>query len=376
MIYLDNSATTNPKPLSVISSASFALKNFSYNSGRGGYKQSVNTSEQIYAVREKASALLGYDAQNIIFTQNCTTALNMAVKGLVKNGDHILISNLEHNAVSRPVDTLAKRGIITYNIFEYDYDEDVLIHNIISQIKPNTKLIVCTHASNVFGCAFPIKRIAEIAKQKGICFVVDAAQGAGILEMNYADAGVDICCVAGHKGLYGPMATGIMAMRDGLKLDTIIEGGTGSSSLNLEQPDFNPDRFEAGSLNNSGIIGLGAGIDFVSRKGIKNIHKHEIGIVAYIYDCLKKNPNAVLYTPSPTSFKSAPIISFNYKDYSSEKTANLLAARGIATRAGLHCAPLAHKAFGTEKRGTVRISPSVFTTQNDCEIFLNTLKKL
>lgn len=376
MIYFDNSATTNPKPLSVISAASFALKNFSYNSGRGGYKQSVNTSEKIYSVREKASRLLGYDTQNIIFTQNCTSALNMAIKGLVKKGDHILISNLEHNAVSRPVDALAKRGIITYNIFEYDYDEDVLMNNIISQIRPNTRIIVCTHASNVFGCAFPIDRIGRLAKENGICFVVDAAQGAGILEVNYAEAGVDICCVAGHKGLYGPMATGIMAMAEGLTLDTIIEGGTGSSSLNLSQPDFNPDRFEAGSLNNSGIIGLGAGIDFVARKGIKNIHKHEMSIVKGIYEGLKKNPNAVLYTPSPSSFRSAPIVSFNYKDYSSEKTANLLASRGIATRAGLHCAPLAHKAFGTAERGTVRISPSVFTTQNDCEIFLNTLKKL
>lgn len=376
MIYFDNSATTNPKPLSVISAASFALKNFSYNSGRGGYKQSVNTSEKIYSVREKASRLLGYDTQNVIFTQNCTAALNMAIKGLVKKGDHILISNLEHNAVSRPVDALAKRGIITYNIFEYDYDEDVLIANIVSQIKPNTRIIVCTQASNVFGCVFPIERIGRIAKENGICFVVDAAQGAGVLELDYAQSGVDICCVAGHKGLYGPMATGIMAMAEGLTLDTIIEGGTGSSSLNLSQPDFNPDRFEAGSLNNSGIIGLGAGIDFVTRKGIKNIHKHEMNIVKGIYEGLRKNPNAVLYTPSPSSFRSAPIISFNYKDYSSEKTANLLASRGIATRAGLHCAPLAHKASGTAERGTVRISPSVFTTQNDCEIFLNTLKKL
>lgn len=376
MIYFDNSATTNPKPLSVISSASLALKSFSYNSGRGGYRQSVNTSEKIYSVREKASSLLGFDPQNIIFTQNCTMALNMAIKGVVKKGDHILISNLEHNAVSRPVDTLAKKGIITYNIFEYDYDENVVIDNIVSQIRPNTKLIVCTQASNVFGCVLPIERIGEIARKNGIVLIVDAAQGAGVLEMDYAKAGVDICCVAGHKGLYGPMATGIMAVAEGLELDTLIEGGTGSSSLELSQPDFNPDRFEAGSLDNSNIIGLGAGIDFVNRKGVSNIYKHELRIVNSIYEGLSRNTNALLYTPSPNSFKTAPIISFNYKDYSSEKTANLLAARGIATRAGLHCAPLAHRAFGTENRGTVRISPSAFTTQNDCEIFLNTLKKL
>lgn len=376
MIYLDNSATTNPKPLSVINAGTFALKKFSFNSGRGGYKQSVNTAEKIFNVREKAEELTGYPAQNIVFTQNCTSALNMAIKGIAKKGDHILISNLEHNAVSRPVDTMAKRGYITYDIFKYSYDDDEILNNIRSLIKPNTKLIVCTQASNVFGCAFPIAKIGSFAKEKGIFFIVDGAQGAGIFSIKPKDCDVSVYCVAGHKGLYGPMSTGFMAIDDGIDIDTIIEGGTGSSSLMLSQPDFLPDRFESGSLNNSGIIGLGAGIDFVKSKGIDNIYNHELALVDYVYKELEKNPNITLYTPTPQKGKSAPIFSFNCKDYSSEKTAALLAEKGIALRAGMHCAPLAHEAFNTQSRGTVRFSPSAFTTRRECEIFLNYVKKL
>lgn len=172
------------------------------------------------------------------------------------------------------------------------------------------------------------------------------------------------------------MGTGFMAVGENIAIETIIEGGTGSSSLNLNQPDFLPDRFESGTLNNSGIIGLGAGIDFVMKKGIKNIYHKELTHIQHLYNELKNDDNVVLYTPYPEKNIFVPILSFNYKDYPSEKTANLLAEKGIALRAGLHCAPLAHKYYGTDERGTVRISPSVFTTDKECEIFLNTLKKL
>lgn len=376
MIYLDNSATTNPKPLNVVNAVNLAMKSYSFNSGRGGYTQSVLAAEKIFTVREKAAALTGYQPQNIIFTQNCTLALNMAIKGLVKKGDHILISNLEHNAVSRPVDALARRGYITYSVFGFDYDDEVLLQNIRSLIRQNTSLIVCTQASNVFGCAFPVEKISALARENGINFVVDGAQGAGLFELNCQQAGITAYCVAGHKGLYGPMSTGFVALDDEVVPETIIEGGTGSSSMMLEQPDFLPDRLESGTLNNSGVIGLGAGIDFVRQKGIAKIYNHELRLVRFVYSELEKNSDAVLYTPVPESGSFAPILSFNYKDYQSEKTAALLAERGIAVRAGLHCAPLAHRAFHTQDRGTVRFSPSAFTTLKDCEIFLNSLKKL
>lgn len=376
MIYLDNSATTNPKPFSVINAGVNALKNFSFNSGRGGYKQSVNTASKIFEVREKAAELTGYMPQNIVFTQNCTVALNTAIKGIAEKGSHILISDLEHNAVARPVQALADKGCITYDIFKFSYDDDEIINNIKSKIKPNTTLIVCTQASNVFGCAFPIAKIGKFAKENGIYFIVDGAQGAGIFSVKPKACDASVYCVAGHKGLYGPMATGFMAVDDGVFMDTVIEGGTGSASLMLTQPDFLPDRFESGSLNNSGILGLGAGIDFVNSKGIDNIYRHELALADYVYKEMEKNPDIVLYTPPPEKIKSVPIFSFNYKDYSSEKTAMLLADKGIAMRAGLHCAPLAHRKFKTESRGTVRFSPSAFTKKYECEIFLNYLKKL
>lgn len=376
MIYLDNSATTNPKPINVQNAVFAAMKKYSFNSGRGGYNQSVVTSQKLFEVREKVSSLISFPAENIAFTQSCTLALNMAIKGSVKRGSHVIISSLEHNAVSRPVEALAKRGIITYDIAPYSDDTEQLLSNFKRLIKQNTSLIVCTGASNVFGCAFPLNELGSLCKSYGIRFIADTAQILGVFDISKAANQIDVICAPGHKGLYGPMGTGIMALNDGVELDTVIEGGTGSSSLNLDQPDFLPDRFESGTLNNSGIIGLGSGVDFVKRKGTDNIYNHELKLIQFIYAQLNNNPDAVLYTPYPEKNKTAPILSFNYKDYPSEKTANLLADKGVAVRAGLHCAPLAHKFFDTADRGTVRISPSVFTSMYDCEVFLNTLKKL
>lgn len=374
MIYLDNSATTNPKPNNVIYAADKAMKNYSFNSGRGGYNRSIITAEKIYNVREKLSSILPYQSQNIAFTQNCTSALNMAIKGSVKKGDHIIISCLEHNAVSRPVNALASKGIITYDVAKISYDDDETISNIKALIKDNTSLIVCMHSSNVFGVVLPVLKIGELCREQGIRLIVDAAQTVGVLDVKNINA--DILCAPGHKGLYGPMGTGFISVGESTNLDTIIEGGTGSLSMSLNQPDVLPDRLESGTLNNSGIIGLGAGVDFVKSKGIGNIYNHELSLIQMIYSELNRLDNVILYTPFPQKDKFAPIISFNFSDYPSEKTASLLADRGIAVRAGLHCAPLAHKFYNTVDRGTVRISPSVFTTARECEIFINTLKKL
>ena len=232
------------------------------------------------------------------------------------------------------------------------------------------------HASNVFGCVFPIREIGKLAHDNGIIFVVDAAQSAGVLDIDAKRDNIDILCAPGHKGLYAPMGTGFITLGDNIKLDTIIEGGTGSESMNLAQPDNMPERLESGTLNNVGISGLLAGTRFVNAKGISNIYKHENRLMQYVYKELSKNQNVTLYTPSFNDFLLAPILSFNYKDYPSEKTASLLAEKNIATRAGFHCSKLAHTAFGTQNRGTVRISPSVFTKYSECENFINILKKL
>ena len=317
-----------------------------------------------------------FEPQNVAFTLNCTMALNMAIKGSVKKGDHIIISSLEHNAVWRVVNHLENNGIASFDIADFSFDEEETVSNFERLIKPNTSLIVCMAASNVFGVAFPVKKIGEMAKSHGIRFIVDAAQAAGVIPIDAEECNIDILCAPGHKCLFGNMGTGFLAVQNDIYLDTIIDGGTGSESINPNQPDFLPDRLEAGTLNNSGILSLGAGIDFIHSKGMDNIYNHELKITNCLYNSLSKNDNVTLYCPKPEKYKSAPIISFNYKDYPSEKTASLLAKNNIAVRSGLHCSPLAHKFFDTIDRGTVRLCPSVFTTVRDCEIFFNRLKKM
>lgn len=376
MIYLDNGATSYPKPQYVLSNTVNALKNYSFNSGRGGYSASVNTAEKIYSVREKIGSMFKFEPQNVAFTMNCTQALNMAIKGSVKRGDHIIISSLEHNAVWRVVNHLKNDGMIQFDIAAFSFDKEETVLNFKRLIRPNTSLIVCMAASNVFGVAFPISEIGELAKNNNIRFVVDGAQGAGIMPIDASADNIDILCAPGHKCLFGNMGIGFIAVKEGTYLDTIIDGGTGSESVNPNQPDFFPDRLEAGTLNNSGIISLGAGIDFIHSKGMDNIYNHELAVTDCLFNGLSNNKNVILYCPKPEKFKSAPIISFNYKDYPSEKTASLLAKYNICVRAGLHCSPLAHKFFGTLDRGTVRLCPSVFTTGRECEFFLKTLKNI
>lgn len=376
MIYLDNGATSYPKPSNVITSASAALRRLSFNSGRGGYAASVNAAEKIFSVRQKIADMFNFQPQNIAFTANCTESLNMAIKGSVKRGDHVIISSLEHNAVWRVVNHLQNDGIIDFDIADFSFDEEETVNNFEMLIRSNTTVIVCMAASNVFGVTFPIEKIGRLAAEHNIRFIVDGAQTVGLIPLDAEKCNINILCAPGHKCIYGSMGTGFIAVKEGTKLNTIIDGGTGSESVNPNQPDYLPDRLEAGTLNNSGIISIGAGIDFINAKGMNNIYNHELGLTDCLYKGLSSNSDVILYCPKPEKYRSAPIVSFNYKDYSSEKTASLLAQKNIAVRAGLHCSPLAHRFFGTLDRGTVRLCPSVFTSKKECEIFINTMKKL
>lgn len=375
MIYFDNAATTYPKPSSVLASAVLAMKKYSFNSGRGGYKESIKAGEMIYSVREKVASMFGFEPQNVAFTKNCTEALNMAIKGSVKSGDHIIISSLEHNSVSRVAEKLFDDGIIDYDIAKYSYNDDETVANFENLIKPNTTLVVCMHSSNAFGVTFPVAKIGKMCKLHGIRFVVDGAQGVGVADINAKRDNIDILCAPGHKCLLGAMGTGFIAVRDGLELSTVEEGGTGSNSMSLKQPDFLPDRLEAGTLNNSGIISLGKGIDYINSYGTDAIYNHEFSLMQHTYKALENINDVVLYTPFPEQGKTMPIISFNFGDYSSEKTAAILAKNDICTRAGFHCTPLAHKHFGTTDRGTVRISFGMFNTVRDCDALINLVKK-
>ena len=376
MIYFDNSATSFPKPSSVLRYTSNALKYNSFNSGRGGYKESLIAADKILSVRSEISDMFAFDENNVVFTKNCTEALNTAIRGSAKEGDHIIISSLEHNSVYRVVHSLFVEGVIDYDIARFSFDEYETVSNFERLIRGNTTLIVCMHSSNVFGVTFPIREIGELCRERGITFIVDAAQGAGVADINAKRDNIDILCCAGHKSLFGPMGSGFMAFSQGVKINPFSRGGTGSESLNPNQPEGSPEKFESGTLNNPAIIGLGEGIKYIKSIGDEKIYSNELMLCSFLYEELNKMDNAFLYTPKPEKGKAMPIVSFNLNDYSSEKTAALLAQRNICTRAGYHCAPLAHRHFSTLDRGCVRLSPGHFNTLRECYRFMNVVKKL
>ena len=373
MIYLDNAATTGKKPSGVINAVNKALQRNSANPGRSGHKLSDDTAVMVYNARETVADFFSAQTENVIFTQNCTMSLNMAIKGNIKSGDHVIISSYEHNAVLRPIYKLSSEGI------EYDVanvivgDKEATYRAFERLIKSNTKMIVCTHASNVTGELMPIEMLAELCKQKGIIFVVDAAQTAGVLPIALKD-GMDYLCIASHKGLYAPMGTGILVCGRPVE-KTVIEGGTGTFSNVYEQPTDMPERLESGTLNVPGIAGIKAGIDFVKEKTIDRIYRHEISLVQLLYDNLEKMSGIRLYMQRPEVNKTAPVLSFNVEGKNSMETADYLSKNGIAVRAGLHCAVLAHKTIGTVDVGTVRVCTSVFNTKNDIFSFIDVLKR-
>lgn len=374
MIYLDNAATTYPKPQSVIKAVDDALKK-SANPGRSGHSLSQNTAVSVYQVREKLKDMFSAPSvENVIFTLNCTHAINYVLKGLLKSGDRIVTSSFEHNAVMRPLEKLKKQGVHVDIAESYPDDKEATVRSFSRLINTNTKLVICTAASNVIGLKMPIKEIGMMCKQFGTSFCVDAAQLAGICDINMKECNIDYLCIAAHKGLYAPMGTGVLITKDN-RLETIIEGGTGTASIILDQPNDLPEMLESGTINVPGIIGIGAGIDFVKSKGFDKIYSHEMGLVKKLYKQLKSTPGVKLYTPEPDD-NYAPVLSFNINGLNSVESASKLNSLGFATRAGLHCAPFAHKRIGTIESGTVRICPSVFTSSQDIEKFAAAVRQV
>lgn len=375
MIYLDNSATTYPKPKIVVDSFKKSFYDYGANAGRGFYNMAIDTTEQIFNVRKDLCDFFDCNnPENVVFTYNCTMALNMAIKGIAKKGGHFIISDLEHNSVLRTVEKLKFDGICDYSIAQVDCDDIRTIQNFSDCIRKNTIAIVCTGASNVFGIITPYKRLSQLAHKNKILFVLDAAQIGGIIPISMNKDNIDILCCAGHKGLYGPTGTGFMIIKDNIVMNTIIEGGTGSNSVLAVQPDIVPDRFESGTPNVQGIIALGYGLDFVNRIGVNKIYNHEKKLIQYLYKELVNVCNIKLYNNGYES--CAPILSFNIENVHSEDVAEKLSNYNIAVRAGLHCAPLAHKKMNTIESGTVRISPSVFTQKKDIDFLIKCVRKI
>ena len=378
MIYFDNGATTFPKPQSVINSVNQVLRFYGANPGRSGHNMSIKASEIMYQCRENAAKLFGADnPENIVFTHNCTTALNTVIKGLLKKGDHVVISSLEHNAVLRPVENLKSVGV-EYSIADVvENDDEATINNFRNALKSNTRLVVCSHASNVFGIKLPVERIAAMCRIYNIPCCVDAAQTAGTTPINLKDSCIDFLCTAGHKGLYGPMGTGLMVINSKLHPKSLIQGGTGSMSSSREQPDILPDRFESGTPNLPGIAGLNEGIKFIISSGLGNIANKEMKMAQRLYDGLSKNRNIILYTARPEQDSHTPVISFNVNGHDSEEIASILNDRfNIAVRAGLHCAPLAHEFYHTQDTGTVRAVMSYYTNYKQIDYFVNSINKI
>ena len=358
IVNFDNSAGTYPKPDTVRQAVANAIRTLGGNPGRGGHRLSMQAAEKIYKVRSTAAEFFGAETENVAFVPNCTYALNLAIKGLMQNGGHIIISGYEHNSVSRPVYALTKHNGVQCSVAEIFHDNEQTTDGIKKLIRRDTVCICCTAASNVTGRILPYREIGKLCKERNIAFICDCAQAAGILPISLSD-NIDFICTSGQKGLYGPTGTGMLISSGEYKLSTIIEGGTGATSNELIQTPYMPEKLESGTLNTAGLCGLLAGIEYVKSKGTGVIREHEerlckrfekglIDLGAEIYD---------------RDIKRVPIVAFNLKDKTSEEVAYALSEGGFALRGGLQCAALTHETLGTTARGVVRFSPSAFNTQ-------------
>lgn len=370
-INFDNSAGTFPKPESVRRAVMTAMRRYGGNPGRGGHRLSQDTAEQVYKVRKAAAGFFRAQPENTAFMPNCTVALNMAIKGLMQNGGHIIISGWEHNSASRPVFALTKRSGVKCSVADIFPDTDRTIEELKKLIRPDTKCICCTAASNVTGLITPFREIGELCRMRGIAFVCDCAQAAGVLDVGIDD-GIDFICTSGQKGLYGPSGTGLLVSSGRYGLTTIIEGGTGATSNELAQTPFMPEKLESGTVNTAGIIGLGAGIAFLQKRSTADIYMHEKTLCKQLETALTDMGAEVFHKDR----QRVPITSFIIKGQTSEETAALLNKAGFSLRGGLHCAALAHESLGTSKTGAVRFSPSVFNTSQQTQMLIDAIKNI
>lgn len=372
MINFDNAATTYPKPLSVRRAVDDAIRKYGGNAGRGGHSLAMRTSEALYSARETVADFFGAVPENVVFTMNCTYALNMAIQGIMCDGGHIIISSMEHNSVARPVTALALKKNVTLSVAEVFPEDNLTIESFRRLIRSDTRAVVCTLAGNVTGQILPYREIAGICRENNICFIADGAQLCGIREVKLSD-GINILCTAGHKGLYGITGTGLLVTDGKYPIKPVIQGGTGSNSMSLLQPDILPDSLESGTPNVIGAMSVKAGIEFIRKTGMQKIEQHENLLCRHFISLLEKDRDFVVYREPAAEY--VPIVSFNIKDIPSERTAAYLAEKGFGLRAGFHCSALAHASLGT-KDGTVRFAPSVFNSISETDRLFAELKKL
>jgi cysteine desulfurase / selenocysteine lyase len=374
-VYLDNAATTFPKPKCVVEAITEYLSHFGVSPGRSGHSLSLKAAREVFETRELIAGFFNAPAsERVIFTANATQGLNMAIKGVLQPGDHVIISAIEHNSVYRPVRYLEQKGRIDLSVATCDQQGNIDLHELQTLFRSNTRMVMINHGSNVLGTVQPIREIGACCRERGVLFVVDAAQTAGLIPIDLQADYIDILVFSGHKKLYGPPGIGGMVIGTSLQIDPMLHGGTGSRSESDVHPDFYPDRLEAGTPNTLGIIGLKAGIQWVQAQGLDHLRNHTITLTRMLADRLRQMDHITLHGPQ-IQYNTLPLLSITNKNQNPADVALLLDRdHGILTRPGLHCAPLAHKTAGTFPQGTLRFSFGAFNTAEEVERVVEALK--
>lgn len=375
MIYLDNAATTMHKPKKVIDAVVCAMSSMG-NAGRGANEASLSASRIIYDTREKLCRFFnGENPRQIVFTNNSTESLNIAIKGLLNPGDHVITTMLEHNSVLRPLYEMKEKGV-ELTIIESDKNGRFRLEDMEAAIRPNTKMIVCTNGSNLTGNYVPLKPVGELAKKHDILFVVDASQTAGVFPIDVQDMMIDVLCFTGHKGLLGPQGTGGMYVKEGIKIRPLKTGGSGVQTYSKTHPAEMPTALEAGTLNGHGIAGLHAAMSYLEETGVDHIRAREQELMWRFYEGVKDIPEITIYGDFSTKERCA-IVTLNIGEYdSSEVSDALLTEYSISTRPGGHCAPLMHEALGTVEQGAVRFSFSHYNTEEEVDTAIEAVREL
>jgi cysteine desulfurase family protein len=378
-IYLDNAATTYPKPECVYRDIDHTLRHLGVSPGRGSYRLSLEAGRLVLGVRETVAEFFGIaDASRVVFTANATEAINIALFGLLRPGDRVVTSTMEHNAVSRPLHALANRGVEVVRV-QADYIGQVSpadIRAAASVPGRKTRMVVLSHCSNVTGTIQPIEEIGPWCRREGILFLVDAAQSAGLLPIDVQDMSIDLLAAPGHKSLMGPPGTGLLYVAQGLQPAPLIFGGTGGNSLSPSMPEELPERLESGTLNTSGLAGLLAGIDYIRQQGLERIHSHKVALLDHLLQGLRALPGVRIYGPAMAE-RHGGAVSFTVEDLDLAEIGYLLDdTYKICVRTGLHCAADAHRTIGTLPSGTIRVSPGLFNTPADIEALLTALETI
>lgn len=375
MIYLDNAATTIYKPECVVSAVAKAMTTMG-NASRGAHGTALSASRVVYQTRVKLADFFGCEnADHVVFTQNATEALNIAIRGAIKPGSHVITTDMEHNSVLRPLYLMEREQGVTLSFAKTDELGALDMESLKGLITEETSAIVCTHASNLTGNVVDVARVGKIAKENNLLFILDASQSAGAIPIDMKQMNIDILCFTGHKGLMGPQGTGGLCIRDGIEVEAFKRGGSGVHSYDKDQPREYPTRLEAGTLNSHGIAGLSAAIDYIKEIGIERIRSKEERLTRMFYEGVRQIRGVTVY--GDFEHPHSAVVAINIKDYDSAMVADALAEDyDIAIRAGAHCAPRMHQALGTTEQGAVRFSFAWHTTEDEVKTAIEAVKEL